>query len=406
LRDPSPSGDFDAPELDPSWLRSFRRRVLAWYGKHGRDLPWRRDRDPYRVWVSEVMLQQTTVAAVVPYFERFLARFPTVEALASADVHDVMRLWEGLGYYSRARNMHAAAQRIVAGHGGEFPRTAAELSALKGIGRYTAGAIASFAFDEPAPIVEANTIRLYCRLMGYRGDPRSGEGQKRLWSFAERIVPKKDAGRFNHALMDLGATVCTVKNPRCDACPVRANCRAFALGLQNEIPPPKSRPAVTDVTEAYVAVRKGSAYLLRRREAGERWAGLWDFPRCELTPTEAAEIDVPEAVGQKSLSFGSVPAALTRRLEDVVAEQTGVSCRIGEPLAEFRHGVTRFRIRLVCFSAEYRGGIPAGEARWIPAEEFHELALSRTGRRLAGFLMPNHTGETISADKRESGPQP
>jgi A/G-specific adenine glycosylase len=359
--------------------------VLGWYAKHGRDLPWRRDRDPYRVWVSEVMLQQTTVAAVVPYYERFLARFPTVEALAEASEHDVMRLWEGLGYYSRARNMHAAARGIVSEHGGEFPRTAEELGALRGIGRYTAGAIASFAFDEPAPIVEANTVRLYSRLTGYRGDPRSTEGQKRLWAFAGRIVPKREAGRFNHALMDLGATVCTVKNPRCEDCPVRQNCRAFALGLQNEIPPPKNRPAPTDVNEAYVAVRKGDAYLLRRRAAGERWAGLWDFPRCELTSAEAAEVVVPPA-GQKSLPFGGVPGPLLRRLEKVVAEQTGVMCRMGEAIAELRHGVTRFRIRLVCFDATFKSGGPAGDARWVTPGEFRELALSRTGRRLADIL--------------------
>lgn len=380
------TSDAEAPEFDAAWLRSFRRRVFAWFAKHRRDLPWRRDRDPYRIWVSEVMLQQTTVAMVIPFYERFLARFPTVVDLAAASEHDVLRMWEGLGYYSRARHMHAAAGRIVADHGGAFPRTAAELSAFRGIGRYTAGAVASFAFDDPAPIVETNTLRLYARLLGYRGDPRSTEGQKRMWAFAERIVPPKEAGRFNLALMDLGATVCTVRVPRCDSCPIRQNCRAFALGLQNEIPPPKNRIAPTDVTEAYIAVRKGSAYLLRRRGAGERWAGLWDFPRCELTPAEASKVHVTATPGQESLFFRSPPAALRRRLEDIVAEQTGVSCRVGDPIAEFRHGVTRFRIRLFCFEAESMGGVPAGEARWVGLDDFESLALSRTGRRLSSIL--------------------
>ncbi len=246
--------------------------MFAWYAKHGRNLAFRATRDPYRIWVSEVMLQQTTVAAVMPYYERFLAAFPTVAVLAAAAEHDVLRLWEGLGYYSRARNLHATAGRIVAEHGGAFPRTAAELAALRGIGRYTAGAIASFAFDAPAPIVEANTLRLYCRLLGYTGNPRGPEGQRRLWEFAGRIVPKADAGRFNHALMDLGATVCTVKNPGCETCPVAGNCTAFRLGTENSVPVAKVRAAVTEVIEAYVIVQNAEGrYLLRRRAAGERF---------------------------------------------------------------------------------------------------------------------------------------
>lgn len=338
------------------------------------------------------MLQQTTVAAVVPYYERFLARFPTVADLAAAPEHEVMRLWEGLGYYSRARNMHAAAGRIVADHGGAFPRTAGELSSLRGIGRYTAGAIASFAFDDPAGIVEANTIRLYSRLLAYRGDPRSTGGQKRLWAFAERIVPKKDAGKFNHALMDLGATVCTVRSPRCEECPARQNCQAFAVGLQDVIPLAKPKMTLTDVTEAYVVVRKGDDYLLRRRPAGERWAGLWDFPRCEIPAEEAAECHLSSAGrnGQKALPLGDdISAAVVERLEKAVGEQTGVRARLGAPFAELRHGVTRFRIRVLCFEAEYRSGSPVGEdsVLWVTAEQFSELALSRTARRLSEMLV-------------------
>lgn len=365
---------------------------MAWYAKHGRDLPWRRDRDPYRVWVSEVMLQQTTVTAVIPYYERFLTRFPSVADLAAASEHDVMRLWEGLGYYSRARNMHAAARRIVAEHGGAFPRAAAELSAFRGIGRYTAGAIASFAFDDPAPVVEANTLRLYSRLIGYRGDPRSSEGQSRLWGFAERIVPRKGAGRFNHALMDLGATVCIVREPRCEACPVRQNCQAFALGLQNEIPRPKPRVGVTEVTEAYVVVRKEDAYLLRRRTEGERWAGLWDFPRCELTAEQAAEchFSVPGRNGQKALPLSEgMSDALRERLEEEVRRQTGVGVRLGTPFAELRHGVTRFRIRVICFDGRIRSGSSLNRegVSWATPGELGELALSRTGRRLTEILV-------------------
>ncbi|MGC1272384.1 MAG: A/G-specific adenine glycosylase [Planctomycetaceae bacterium] len=375
-----------ASEFDPAWVRSFRRRLVAWYGKHGRSLPWRESRDPYRVWVSEVMLQQTTVAAVVPYYERFLARFPTVQSLAAASEHDVLRQWEGLGYYSRARNMHAAAKRIVAEHGGAFPRTLHELTSLHGIGRYTAGAIASFAFDEPAPIVEANTLRLYSRLLAYSGDPRSTAGQKRLWALAGQIVPDNHAGRFNHALMDLGATVCTVKQPKCETCPVRRNCRAFEAGSQHSIPALASRPAVTDVTEAYIVVRKGDEVLLRRRSERERWAGLWDFPRCEL-PGDAV-FTTPARNGQQTLPLGEGLTSQQRDvLEDQVASQTGIRTTLGEPFAELRHGVTRFRIRVICFEARYQSGrVRNATTRWVKRTAFDELALSRTGRQLAERL--------------------
>ena len=176
--------------LDSSEFASLRRRLIRWYERHARDLPWRHTTDPYRVWISEIMLQQTTVAAVVPYFQRFLTRFPTVRDLAAADENDVLRLWEGLGYYSRARNLRKAAQVIVSEHEGVFPCEVDVLQKLPGIGRYTAGAIASFAFDRRAPIVEANTLRLYCRLLGYADDPRSAVGQQALWSLAEAILPK------------------------------------------------------------------------------------------------------------------------------------------------------------------------------------------------------------------------
>ncbi|RPI90021.1 MAG: A/G-specific adenine glycosylase, partial [Planctomycetaceae bacterium] len=184
------------------------------------------------------MLQQTTVVAVVPYFQRFLARFPTVADLATADQHDVLQLWEGLGYYSRARNLHRAAQALVERHAGVFPRDAEQLQSLPGIGRYTAGAIASFAFDLPAPIVEANTLRLYCRLLGYEDDPRSATGQRLLWSFAEQVLPPKNPGEINQALMELGATVCTPVAPGCEECPLAELCVARARGLQVKIPRP------------------------------------------------------------------------------------------------------------------------------------------------------------------------
>ena len=377
--------------LPAASLPDLRRSLLDWYAEHARPLPWRADRDAYRIWVSEVMLQQTTVAAVGPYFARFLERFPTVHALADAGEGDVLRAWEGLGYYSRARNLHAAAQRVVHEHGGAFPRTVAGLRELPGVGRYTAGAVAAFAFDAKAPIVEANTLRLYCRLLAYRGDPRSTAGQKVLWGFAESLLPDARCGDFNQALMELGGTVCTVKQPACGSCPVSEHCRAFAEGSQAEIPRPKVRPAVTDVTEACVAVRRADgAVLVRLREPGERWAGLWDFPRF-APPADllAGAAPVPTADGpQRTLDLGDDGAGPLRAyLSDRVAEQTGVRCDVGPLLTEIRHGVTRYRIRLLCFAATRTGGrVKPGGPRWVKPDTLADLPLSKTGRRLADLL--------------------
>ena len=381
---------FDASSLltPSSSLAEFRAALLAWYAAHARDLPWRRTRDPYRIWVSEVMLQQTTVAAVVPYWERFLARFPSVEALAGADEADVLRLWEGLGYYSRARNLHAAARAVV--ERGGWPETVEGLRELPGVGRYTAGAVASFAFDLPAPIVEANTLRLYARLLAYPDDPRSTEGQATLWAFAERLVPETGAGVVNQALMELGGTVCTPKEPACGACPVSRWCGAFAAGLQGSIPPPKVRPKITEVTEATVAVRRADgAVLLRRRADDERWAGLWDFPRFE-PPAEltAAVPPVPTDARQRTLPLEHDAGPLRDWLAEAVREQTGVRCAVAEPLAEIRHGVTRYRIRLLCFAAERTGGrLKSGvPLRWEKPAGMGVLPLSKTGRQFANRL--------------------
>jgi A/G-specific adenine glycosylase len=363
-------------------LPTLRKRLLNWYAAHARDLPWRRTRDPYSIWISEIMLQQTTVTAVIPYYERFLATFPTVFALAGADEHDVLKLWEGLGYYSRARNLHRAARAIVNDHGGAFPEDVAGLEALPGIGRYTAGAIASFSRDVRAPIVEANTLRLYARLLGFAGDPRASVGQELLWEFAARLLPARDCGRINQALMELGATVCTPVDPDCTACPLRRECLAFRDGTQDRIPAPKPRPAVTQVVEAAIAVRKQGRYLLRQRGPQERWAGLWDFPRFELSTGDHAVQDSPP---------------LRRRLVTELAGLTGLSAEIGELLTEIHHSVTRFRIRLLCFEATHRQGSirsRESECRWVRPGEFGSVPLSVSGRRLARLLVERDSSGT------------
>ena len=261
---------------DASWLRSFRRRLPAWYRRHARELPWRRNRDPYAVWVSEIMLQQTQVGTVAGYFDHFLAAYPTIEALAAADEDDVLRLWEGLGYYRRARQLHQAAKIIAAGYGGRFPRDPESVRRLPGIGRYTAGAILSIAFDAREPILEANTLRLFSRLLAYDGDPRSSEGQQLLWAMGEAVLPRRGSGRLNQALMELGSEVCTARAPRCQQCPVAALCRANQQSRQVDIPRPKVKRAIEAVRQAAVIVRRRGRVLLLRWPEGGRF-GLVGF---------------------------------------------------------------------------------------------------------------------------------
>ncbi len=358
------------------WRQRFRRRLVAWYRRHARDLPWRRSRDPYRVWISEIMLQQTQVATVEPYFERFVTALPKVDDLAAAEEQQVLKLWEGLGYYRRARQLHAAAQMIVTEHGGQFPRDPQAVRALPGIGRYTAGAILSIAFDAREPILEANTIRLLSRLAGYQGEVAKRAGQQLLWQAAEELLPRRETGIFNQALMELGSRVCTPRNPGCESCPVAILCVARAKNLQHEIPRSAPRPVFEEVREAAIVVRHRGRVLVRRCAAGERWAGLWDFPRFTVEPEQ------------------TLP--LAEQIAGRVKQLTGVQVEPREHLTTLRHGVTRFRITLECHAARYLSGPAATderEMRWVEPHELSDLPLSTTGRKLSRLISQSKHGE-------------
>ena len=356
---------------DPDWRKRFRRSLLAWYARHARDLPWRRSRDPYRVWVSEIMLQQTQVATVEPYFLRFIERFPSVEALARAKQEAVLRNWEGLGYYRRARQLHRAAGIVAREHGGRFPRDPQVVRGLPGIGRYTAGAILSIAFDAREPILEANTTRLHCRLLAYPGAPATAAGQRLLWTMAEQVLPRRHVGRFNQALMELGSQVCVARRPRCEVCPVAPLCGARAEGTEHQIPPPKAKPRYEERHEVALIVRRRGRVLLVRCPEDGRWAGLWDFPRFHVR--------------------SSRPAALRRELVEKMHNQTGVTIELGKRHKTLKHGVTRFRITLDCYDARYVSG-PDGRAdpaaRWLSPDELEDYPLSTTGRKLCRLAYP------------------
>ena len=348
-------------------MQNLHRALLTWFDRNARDLPWRHTHDPYGIWVSEVMLQQTQVATVKSYFEKFWARFPTVQDLADADEADVLRLWEGLGYYRRARQLHRAAKVVVQEYDGVFPTEMNKVLALPGIGRYTAGAILSIAFDQRQPILEGNTIRVYSRLIGYRDDPRTSQGQRALWEFAEHVLPRKRCGAFNQAMMELGSEVCVPQNPDCQRCPLRRYCPTRENGWQGEIPAPATRKIrYQDLHETAVIVRRKNQVLLRQCGEQERWAGLWDFPRF-ITDKE------PKQRFQ-----------LAKRVQTL----TGVDVEIGEHVTTIKHSITRFRITLTCYQAEYRQGRLRrnGGCQWVTPQKLTEMALSVTGRKLArGF---------------------
>jgi len=391
----------EVSESESGYGTVLQQLVLQWYGENGRRLPWRETQDAYRIWLSEIMLQQTTVAAVIPYFQRFIVRFPTVQALAAADVDEVLRHWEGLGYYSRARNLHRAAGVICGEHGGEFPRSLEKLQTLPGIGRYTAGAIAAFAWDLPAPILEANTERLYARLTALTEPSDSTSGRKKLWEFAESIVPRSRAGDFNQALMDLGSRICTPVAPHCDDCPLAALCRARQEGRAEQFPVRRPRAAVTELSELAVVLERGGEVLLRQRGLSERWAGMHDFPRIELSPELGREIPSMEWSSQRAGQKQKVPRkprgrslftadsdVLPEALQPLIERSTGLRAGALAGTLHTVYAVTRYRVSLTvirCAPAD-RGAEPAVGWCWHPLESLEKLPMPTTARKIVNWL--------------------
>jgi A/G-specific adenine glycosylase len=379
------------PEQIPSGraLVGLHTKLLNWFDSHRRPLPWRATRDPYSIWVSEVMLQQTTVAAVIPYFERFLAVFPTLAVLANADEQQVLKLWEGLGYYRRARHLHAGAKELAANHSGKLPNDPAVWASLPGVGRYILGAVLSQAFDRRLPIVEANSLRVLSRILGYPGDPRDGEGKAWVWSAAEALLPKKRVGDFNQALMELGAIVCLPSQPSCGQCPLAACCKANRDGLQERIPPPKKRPVTEEVNEVGVVVKKGSKVLLCRRPPdANRWQNMWEVPHAVRSGNE------------------NLPMAAIR----VAKELTGLDVEVGEQLISIRHTVTRYRITLVCVEARLLKGhfVPGfySACDWLALSELEKHPVSSPQRKLMRELAKKARARRQGSGIRENHSDP
>ena len=358
----------------PSELNRLRRRALKWYSDNGRALPWRQTSNPYSIWVSEIMLQQTQVATVIPYYDRFLKTFPTVVALANASLDDLYRQWSGLGYYRRARQMHAAAKDICNNHNGIFPTDFNTVIGLPGVGRYTAGAVLSFSLDHRLPIVEANTQRLYARLLHLKLDTASKLGQAQLWSFAELVLPKqKGSGRLNQALMEIGSQICLPKNPLCWMCPLNGLCPTFRSGSQAAIPAPKKPKEFTSLREAALVIHDSKGRILMRRcVLDERWAGLWDFPRFDVTQCKNPEVELADIASKFASRFGK-------------------AILIGRMIHELKHAVTRYRITLKSYEAEMDPSVKgkwnsAFETRWASPTELSNLALSSSGKKLWAWV--------------------
>jgi len=331
---------------------SINRSLLRWYGHNQRDLPWRSTPpNPYHVLVSEFMLQQTQVATVIPYFLRFMAKFPTIADLAKSTEQDVLRLWQGLGYYSRARNLRAAAKAIRAEHNGTIPGDAMILLNLPGIGRYTAGAIASIAFGKREPILDGNVARVLCRLNGIETDVRDPKTARELWRLAEQLVPAKRPGDFNSAMMELGATVCTPRNPSCDSCPIKQNCQARKLGRQHLIPRRIQKSPVPLEQRWTYAIRHGNRWLIEQRPAAGRWANLWQFPTFTHN-------NVPEFQISNVKSLGRIEHTLSHRKYVF----TAYACEIKDDV------------------------ISNGRQKWIALSQLHRYPMSKPQLRIAELI--------------------
>ncbi|HEY2954766.1 MAG TPA: A/G-specific adenine glycosylase [Candidatus Eisenbacteria bacterium] len=343
----------------PSTFAGLRRRLLLWYRSHARALPWRGTRDPYRIWVSEAMLQQTRVATAHSYYKAFLARFPTLASLARARAEEVLAAWSGLGYYRRARHLHQAARLVARDHAGRVPSDPETFGGLPGVGRYTTGAVLSLAFDRPLPVVDGNVARVLSRVFALRASVRDPRGARRLWALAEALVPMRAPGEWNQALMELGAMVCVPRGPRCEICPVAALCRARALGRVGAFPPRETRRTGVPVNRAVALIVRRGRLLMARRE-GALLEGLWEPPGVEVANGASAR---------------------ARLLAELA--RLGVRARLAPTGRSVRHTITHRAITVSLWRGEGVGRVtPSARLRWVDPSRAR-LPLTALARRLA-----------------------
>ena len=350
-------------------MSEFSERTLNWYAQHARKLPWRGNPDPYVVWVSEIMLQQTRVETVIPYFKRWMDQFPTIAALAAASEQAVLSTWEGLGYYSRARNLHKAAKIVATEYHGDLPHDLKGLRQLPGVGRYTAGAIASIAFGLDEPTLDGNLRRVYARVFDVSAPADSPAGFEMLWALAEENLPSGDAGDYNQALMDLGAAICLPRNPACLLCPLSELCQARALGIQEQRPVLKPKVKVPHYTVTAAILQRDGKVLLAKRPSKGLLGGMWEFPGGKIEKDE------------------TLADCLIREIR----EELGVDILVGEAFGVYRHAYTHFRITLHAFLCELAGAEPrpleAAELAWVTPADLGTYPMGKVDRQIAQRLL-------------------
>lgn len=360
IKSSSSAGSFSLPNFLVSELRS---RLLDWYATSGRSLPWRETRDPYRIWISEIMLQQTQVKTVIPYFDRWIQQFPSVQSLADAELQTVLKAWEGLGYYARARNLHRAAKQIAETG---FPTDLDSIQALPGIGRTTAGGILSAAFDQPISILDGNVKRVLARLIALDKVPNKALTQ--LWAISDQLIDPENGRDFNQALMDLGATVCTPKNPACLVCPWRSHCKAYNLGVQSELPMSETRTAIPHKVIGVAVIWKDQRILIDRRKPEGLLGGLWEFPGGKLEPGETIE----ECIQRE------------------IREELAIDIAVGEQLIVVDHTYTHFRVTLNVHHCQYLAGEPQAiecdEIRWVAVDELSDYPFPKANIKIIEAL--------------------
>jgi len=345
-------------------VRKLVAALPIWFSQNARDLPWRRTRDPYAIWVSEIMLQQTQVKTVLPYWTRWMRELPTIEAVACASDARLHKLWEGLGYYTRVRNLQKAARVIVEKHGNRFPEEFDDILALPGIGRYTAGAICSIAFNQPKPILDGNVTRVLTRLFGIYENPREKKTNAKLWQFSERLVtqasrtqnPYSSIWHLNQSLMELGALICIPRAPQCEICPVRGLCAARCRGWQEKIPAGGQRADTISRRVLAFVVEQNGKFLVRQRPAGVVNAHLWEFPNVEALP-------------------GTSPAAASQRLFGQAPHRLAPYCVV-------KHSITRYRITLESYCAELSGKENGPPGRWLTLSQLRRLAFTAAHKKI------------------------
>jgi A/G-specific adenine glycosylase len=353
-------------DADP---REFARLLLDWYGQHARRLPWRDQPEPYRVWVSEIMLQQTRVETVRPYFERWMELFPTITVLASASEQTVLQAWEGLGYYSRARNLHRAARQVVEEYAGQIPGERELLEKLPGIGRYTAGAISSIAFGKDEAALDGNIRRVLARVYNMSIPARSPLGERRLWELAELTLPAGMAGDFNQAMMDLASSICTPRSPACLICPLRELCAARALGLQETLPVLEGKAPVPHYTVTAAVIQRNTKVLIAQRPPNGLLGGMWEFPGGKVEPGEE----------------------LHQALEREIREELDAGIEVGGEFGIYQHAYTHFKVTLHAFlcqlAQEEPRAIEASEIRWVTPGQLVDYPMGKIDRLIARRLV-------------------